>query len=55
MAVTYSSAVTDADFAREVEQHEGLTKNLEHPRREYASIIERQSRSLIEQASAVAV
>ncbi len=25
MAVTYSSAVTDADFAREVERHEGLT------------------------------
>ena len=25
MAVTYSSAVTDSDFAREVEQHEGVT------------------------------
>ncbi len=25
MAVTYSSAVTDADFAREVEQHDGVT------------------------------
>ena len=25
MAVTYSSAVTDRDFAQEVEQHEGVT------------------------------
>ncbi len=25
MAVTYSSAVTDEDFAREVEQHDGVT------------------------------
>ncbi len=25
MAVTYLSAVTDADFAREVEQHDGVT------------------------------
>ena len=25
MAVTYSPAVTDTDFAREVEQHEGVT------------------------------
>ncbi len=25
MAVTYPGAVTDADFAQEVEQHEGLT------------------------------
>ncbi len=25
MAVTYSSAVTDADFAKEVRQHEGVT------------------------------
>ena len=25
MAVTYASAVTDADFAREVEQHDGVT------------------------------
>ncbi len=25
MTVTYPAAVTDADFAREVEQHEGLT------------------------------
>ena len=25
MAVTYAATVTDADFAREVEQHEGVT------------------------------